>query len=311
MKRNANISLKSFDDIFETDESREEKKLERVRMIDVTELHPFKDHPFKVTDDEAMLRTVESISKYGVLSPLIARPLDTGGYEIVSGHRRCHAAELAGIEKVPVIVREMDDDEATILMVDANLQREKILPSERAKAYKMKNDAMKRQAGRPSKDNRGQVDHNLFGKKTVEQIADESGDSAKQVQRYIRLNDLIPEISEMVDNKQIAFNPAVELSFLKKEEQEKFLEAMDYSQAAPSLSQAQRIKKLSQEGKCTQEAMCEVMEEQKKGDLEKVVFKADSLRKYFPKSYTPKQMEDMIYKLLDQWVKKKERGMER
>lgn len=310
-KRGGNISLTSYDDIFETDESRAESQLERVQNISISELVPFKDHPFKVVDDEAMLRTTESIAQYGVLTPLIARPLKDGGYEIISGHRRAHAAEMAGLTEVPVLVRQMDDDAATVLMVDSNLQRENILPSERAYAYKMKNEAMKRQAGRPSKENCGQLDHNFFGRKTVEVLAEESGESVKQVQRYIRLTNLIPELLEMVDQKQISFNPAVELSYLAPEEQEIFMQAMDEVQASPSLSQAQRLKKLAQEGNFTMDAAREIMNEVKKGDLERVTFRNEQLRKYFPRSYTTQQMQDTIIKLLDQWQKKKARDQER
>lgn len=310
-KRGGNISLTSYDDIFETDESRAESQLERVQSIRLSALVPFKEHPFKVVDDEAMLRTTESIAQYGVLTPLIARPLEDGSYEIISGHRRAHAAELAGLTEVPVLVRRMDDDAATVLMVDSNLQRENILPSERAYAYKMKNEAMKRQAGRPPKENCGQLDHNLFGRKTVEVIAGESGDSVKQVQRFIRLTNLIPEVLDMVDQKQISFNPAVELSYLKAEEQEMFIQAMDEVQAAPSLSQAQRLKKLSQEGGFTLDAAREIMNEVKKGDLERVTFRNEQLRKYFPRSYTTQQMQNTILKLLDQWQKKKGRDQER
>ena len=310
-KRGGNISLTSYDDIFETDESRAESQLERVQSIRLSALVPFKEHPFKVVDDEAMLRTTESIAQYGVLTPLIARPVEDGSYEIISGHRRAHAAELAGLTEVPVLVRQMDYDAATVLMVDSNLQRENILPSERAYAYKMKNEAMKRQAGRPPKENCGQLDHNLFGRKTVEVIAGESGDSVKQVQRFIRLTNLIPEVLDMVDQKQISFNPAVELSYLKPEEQEMFIQAMDEVQAAPSLSQAQRLKKLSQEGGFTLDAAREIMNEVKKGDLERVTFRNEQLRKYFPRSYTTQQMQNTILKLLDQWQKKKGRDQER
>ena len=310
-KRGGNISLTSYDDIFETDESRAESQLERVQSIRLNALVPFKEHPFKVVDDEAMLRTTESIAQYGILTPLIARPLEDGSYEIISGHRRAHAAELAGLTEVPVLIRDMDDDAAIVLMVDSNLQRESILPSERAFAYKMKNDAMKRQAGRPSKENCGQLDHNLTGRKTVEVLAEESGESVKQIQRYIRLTNLIPEVLDLVDQKQISFNPAVEISYLKAEEQEMFLQAMDEVQAAPSLSQAQRLKKLSQEGSFTLDAAREIMNEVKKGDLERVTFRNEQLRKYFPRSYTTQQMQNTILKLLDQWQKKKVRDQER
>ena len=307
-KRGGNISLTSYDDIFETDESRAESQLERVQNISISELVPFKDHPFKVVDDEAMLRTTESIAQYGVLTPLIARPLEGGGYEIISGHRRAHAAEMAGLTEVPVLVRQMDDDAATVLMVDSNLQRENILPSERAYAYKMKMEAMKRQAGRPSKENPRQVVGNY---ETADLIGQESGESGRQVQRYIRLTNLIPELLEMVDQKQISFNPAVELSYLAPEEQEIFMQAMDEVQASPSLSQAQRLKKLAQEGNFTMDAAREIMNEVKKGDLERVTFRNEQLRKYFPRSYTTQQMQDTIIKLLDQWQKKKARDQER
>jgi len=309
-KKGANISLSSYDDIFETDESRADNQLERVQKIPISELKPFQNHPFKVVDDEAMLRTTESIAQFGVLTPLIARPLEEGGYEIISGHRRVHAAEAAGLMEVPVIVRDMTDDEAVVLMVDSNLQRENILPSERAFAYKMKNEAMKRSAGRPSKENGGQVDHDFLGRKTVDLLGEQTGESAKQIQRYIRLTNLILELLDMLDQKLISFNPAVELSYLTPGEQKNLLEAMDYTQAAPSLSQAQRLKKLSQEGGCAIDDMCEILGEVKKGDLERVAFKSEQLRKYFPKSYSPKQMQDTIIKLLEQWHKKRQRGME-
>ena len=298
-RKNANVSLTSYDDIFGPEES-----YERVQEIPLEELHPFKNHPFKVIDDEAMLRTVESVARYGVLAPAIACPRVEGGYELVAGHRRHHASELAGKETMPVIVRELDDDAAVILMVDSNLQRERILPSERAFAYKMKMDAIRHQGSRSDLTS-GQV----VQKSSLEQIAEGTGESYKQVQRYIRLTELIPELLKMVDEGIIKFNPAVELSFLKKEEQENFIEAMDYSQNTPSLSQAQRLKKLSQDGKCTLEAMCAVMDEQKKEELDKVVIKNDVLKKYFPKSYTPKQMESTIIKLLEQWQKKRNREM--
>lgn len=309
LKRGGNISLTSYDDIFETDESRAESQLERVQNISISKLVPFKDHPFKVVDDEAMLRTTESIAQYGVLTPLIARPLEDGGYEIISGHRRAHAAEMAGLAEVPVLVRDMDDDAATVLMVDSNLQRESILPSERAFAYKMKKDAMERTLGRPKKE--GQVVSNFMGKKTSEVIAEGTGESYKQVERYIRLTNLIPELLDMVDQKQISFNPAVELSYLAPEEQEIFMQVMDEVQAAPSLSQAQRLKKLAQEGVFTMDSAREIMNEVKKGDLERVTFRNEQLRKYFPRSYTAQQMQDTIIKLLDQWQKKKARDQER
>jgi len=299
--------LTSYDDIFETDESRAESQLERVQSIRLSALVPFKEHPFKVVDDEAMLRTTESIAQYGVLTPLIVRPLEDGSYEIISGHRRAHAAELAGLTEVPVLVRRMDDDAATVLMVDSNLQRENILPSERAFAYKMKLEAMKHQGERTDLTS-GQLGPKL---RSDEQLAQEAGESRKQVQRYIRLTNLIPELLDLVDQKQISFNPAVELSYLKAEEQEMFIQAMDEVQAAPSLSQAQRLKKLSQEGGFTLDAAREIMNEVKKGDLERVTFRNEQLRKYFPRSYTTQQMQNTILKLLDQWQKKKGRDQER
>ena len=273
----------------------------------MSELHPFEGHPFKVLDDEEMQKTVESVRDFGVLTPAIARPDPDGGYEIISGHRRHRASELAGKETMPVIVREMDDDAAIILMVDANLQRETILPSERAYAYKMKLDALKHQGARTDLTS-CQVGTKL---RADEKVADDAGESARTVQRYIRLTELIPELLDMVDTGQIKFNPAVELSYLAHEEQKDFLEAMDYAQAAPSLSQAQRIKKLAQEGNCTLDAMCEIMNEMKKDELDKVTLKTSVLRKYFPKSYTNKQMEDKIIQLLEQWQKKREKSMER
>ena len=310
-KRGANISLSSYDDIFETDESRADAQLERVQKIPISELVPFKDHPFKVVDDEAMLRTMESIAQYGVLTPLIARPLEDGTYEIISGHRRVHAAQAAGLTEVPVIVRDMDDDAATVLMVDSNLQRENILPSERAFAYKMKLEAMKRQGERT--DLQEQATSTQVGRKleTAEMVGKEVGDSRNQVRRYIRLTYLIPELLDLVDEKKISFNPAVELSYLKPTEQEMFLSVMEWSQNAPSLSQAQRLKKLSQEGKLTPDAMREIMNEVKKGDLERVTFRNETLRKYFPRSYTAQQMQDQIIKLLEQWQKRKQRDQER
>ena len=309
-KRGANISLSSYDDIFETDASRAEAKQERIQSISILDLVPFENHPFKVVDDEAMLRTTESIAQYGVLTPIIARPLEDGGYEIISGHRRVHAAEAAGLDEVPVIVRDMTDDEATVLMVDSNLQRESILPSERAFAYKMKLEAMKRQAGRPSKENCSQLG-NDFGKKSSEVLAEQVGQSKNQIFRYIRLTELIPELLDMVDEKKIAFNPAYELSFLKKEEQRDLLDAMDSEQATPSLSQAQRLKKYSQEGHLTLDMMRVIMGEEKKNDLDKITFTSDTLRKYFPKSYTPARMQETIIKLLEQWQRKRQQQHER
>ena len=309
-RKGANISLKGYDDIFSTEQSRAESQQERVQEIPLSELHPFEGHPFRVVDDEEMMKTAESVRDFGVLTPAIVRPDPDGGYEIVSGHRRHRASELAGKETMPAIVRDLDDDAAIILMVDANLQRETILPSERAFAYKMKLDAMRHQAGRPSEKNYSQVGNNL-GRTSSEEMAEELGTSKNQIFRYIRLTELIPELLDMVDTGQIKFNPAVELSYLAREEQQDFLSAMDYAQAAPSLSQAQRIKKLAQEGECTLDAMCEIMNEIKKGELDRVTFKTDSLRKYFPKSYTNKQMEDKIIQLLEQWQKKREKSMER
>lgn len=306
-RKGANISLSSYDDIFETDTSRNEAKQERVQEIPLSELHPFEGHPFKVVDDEEMQKTVESVRDFGVLTPAIARPDPDGGYEIISGHRRHRASELAGKDTMPVIVREMDDDAAIILMVDANLQRETILPSERAFAYKMKIDAIKHQGARSDLTS-CQVGTKL---RADEKVGEDAGESARTVQRYIRLTELCPELLDMVDSGQIKFNPAVELSYLAKEEQKDFLEAMDYAQAAPSLSQAQRIKKLAQEGDCTLDAMCEIMNEMKKDEMDKVTLKTSVLRKYFPKSYTNKQMEDKIIQLLEQWQKKREKSMER
>lgn len=288
------------------DAAAKEKRTE----MPLSDLHPFEGHPFKVLDDELMEQTVESIKQIGVVSPLIVRPDPEGGFEILSGHRRLHAAQLAGLKTVPVIVNEMDDDAAIIFMVDSNLQRENILPSERAFSYKMKLEAMKHQAGRPSKENDSQLGNN-FGKLSSEEMAEELGTSKNQIFRYIRLTNLIPEILDMVDEKKIAFNPAVELSYLKPSEQKEFLEAMDYAQASPSLSQAQRLKKLSQEGGCTLDAMCEVMNEIKKDELDHVTIKNEVLRKYFPKSYTPKQMQDTIIRLLEKWQRSKQRDMER
>ena len=286
------------------------KKSERVQEIPLSELHPFKNHPFRVVDDEAMQRTVESVAQFGVLAPALARPRSEGGYELVAGHRRMRASELAGLETMPVIIRQMDDDTATIAMVDSNLQRETLLPSERAFAYKMKMEAMKHQGERTDLTS-GQLGRKSEGKESRELIAEQTGESARQVQRFINLTNLIPELLDMVDRKEIAFNPAVELSFLKKEEQKGFLEAMDYGQSTPSLSQAQRIKKLSQAGMCTQEAMNTIMNEEKKSELDTVTLKNDVLRKYFPRSYTPKQMQDTIIRLLEQWQKKRQRDQSR
>lgn len=303
-KKGANINLKGYDDLFSTEESRAEAQQERVQEIPLSELHPFEGHPFRVVDDEEMAKTVESVKEYGVLTPAIVRPDPYGGYEIISGHRRHHASELAGKDTMPVIVRDLDDDAAIILMVDSNLQRETLLPSERAFAYRMKMDAIKHQGKTTSPQ--------LAAKsRSDDEVGQKEGISGDTVRRYIRLTELIPELLDMVDNGQIKFNPAVELSYLAREEQKDFLEAMDYAQAAPSLSQAQRIKKLAQSGECTLDAMCEIMNEIKKGELDRVTFKTDSLRKYFPKSYTSKQMEDKIIQLLEQWQKKRDRSMER
>ena len=309
-KGSLSVSLKGADDIFSTEESRQEQQREQVQQIPIGELFPFKNHPFKVLDDESMQRTVESVEQYGVLSPLIARPRPEGGYEIISGHRRQHAAQLAGLETLPVIVRNMDDDAAVLLMVDSNLQRENILPSERAFAYKMKLEALKNQGAR-SDLTCGQIGHKLNGAKARDIVADESGDNARNVQRFIRLANLVPELLDMVDEKKIAFNPAVELSYLDESQQRDFLEAMNDTQNAPSLSQAQRLKKLAQEGHFSYDVAFAVMGEEKKDEMDKVVIKNDTLRKYFPRSYTPKQMEDTIIKLLEQWQRKLQRQNER
>ena len=304
------VELASVDDLFSTEESRADAQREKVLEIPLSELHPFKDHPFKVKDDEAMMETADSIRQYGVLVPAIARPDPNGGYELVAGHRRHRASELAGKDTMPVIVRDLDDDQATIIMVDSNLQRESLLPSERAFAYKMKLEAMKRQAGRPSKENCSQVG-NDFGKKSSEVLAEQVGQSKNQIFRYIRLTELIPELLDMVDEKKIAFNPAYELSFLKKEEQVDLLDAMDSEQATPSLSQAQRLKKYSQEGHLTLDMMRVIMGEEKKSDLDKITFTSDTLRKYFPKNYTPARMQKTIIKLLEAWQRKRQRDQER
>ena len=309
-KNSLNVSLKGADDIFSTEESRQAQQREQVQQIPIGELFPFKNHPFKVLDDESMQRTVESVEQYGVLSPLIARPRPEGGYEIISGHRRQHAAQLAGLDTLPVIVRNMDDDAAVLLMVDSNLQRENILPSERAFAYKMKLEALKNQGAR-SDLTCGQIGHKLNGAKARDIVAGESGDNARNVQRFIRLTNLIPELLDMVDEKKIAFNPAVELSYLDESQQRDFLEAMQDTQNAPSLSQAQQLKKLAQEGHFSYDVAFAVMGEEKKDELDKVVIKNDTLRKYFPRSYTPKQMEDTIIKLLEQWQRKQQRQNER
>ena len=307
-KNSLNVSLKGADDIFSTEESRQEQQREQVQQIPIGELFPFKNHPFKVLDDESMQRTVESVEQYGVLSPLIARPRPEGGYEIISGHRRQHAAQLAGLDTLPVIVRQMDDDAAVLLMVDSNLQRENILPSERAFAYTMKLEAIKNQGARSDLTS-GQIDQK--SKLSIERVAEDAGEGYKTVQRFIRLTNLVPELLDMVDEKKIAFNPAVELSYLDEAQQRDFLEAMNDTQNAPSLSQAQRLKKLAQEGHFSYDVAFAVMGEEKKDELDKVVIKNDTLRKYFPRSYTPKQMEDTIIKLLDQWQRKQQRQNER
>ena len=303
-----NLALKGLDDLFSTEENRQEEQREQVQQIPIDALHPFTNHPFKVLDDEAMTRTVESIAQYGVLAPLIARPRPEGGYEIISGHRRQHAAQLAGLDALPVIVRNMDDDAAVLLMVDSNLQRENILPSERAFAYKMKLEAIKNQGARSDLTS-GQIVQK--SKLSIERVAEDAGEGYKTVQRFIRLTNLVPELLDMVDEKKISFNPAVELSYLDTNQQRDFLEAMQDTQNAPSLSQAQRLKKLAQEGHFSYDVAFAVMGEEKKDELDKVVIKNDTLRKYFPRSYTPKQMEDTIIKLLEQWQRKLQRQNER
>lgn len=311
MKSSAkNVKLASVDDLFSTEESRVDDTREKVIDIPLSELHPFKDHPFKVKDDDAMMDTAESIKQYGVLVPAIARPDPEGGYELVAGHRRHHASELAGKDTMPVIVRDLDDDAATIIMVDSNLQREELLPSERAFAYKMKLEAMKHQGERLDL-TCSQVGNKLPGKKSSELLAEQVGQSKNQIFRYVRLTELIPELLDMVDEKKIAFNPAYELSFLKPEEQRQLIVVMDEEQATPSLSQAQRLKKFSAEGKLGYDAMSAIMSEEKKGDLDKVVLNSDVLKKYFPKSYTPLRMQETIIKLLDQWQKKRQQQQER
>ena len=301
------IELTSLDDLFSTEESRQEAKLEKIREIPLSELHPFKNHPFHVRDDEAMMETADSVRQYGVLVPAIARPDPNGGYELVSGHRRHRASELAGMETMPVIVRELDDDAAVLVMVDSNLQRENILPSERAFAYKMKLEAMKHQGVR------GDLTSSQVGTKlrADELLAQQAGSSRNQVQRYIRLTELVPDLLSMVDERKIALNPAYELSFLKKEEQEQLLDAMDSEQATPSLSQAQRLKKFSQEGHLTPDVMCAIMSEEKKSEWDRVTLTSETLRKYFPKSYTPKKMQETIVKLLEAWQRQRQREQER
>ena len=308
MKERSNISLKPLDDIFSTEESRVDAQREKVTMVPLEELHPFRNHPFKVVDDEKMMDTAQSIREHGVLVPAIVRPLESGGYELVSGHRRKRGCELAGLAEMPVIIRDMDDDTATLYMVDSNIQRETILPSERAFAYKMKMDALNHQGARNDKLTSRQVVGKL---ETADFIGKDTGESGRQVQRFIRLTELIPELLSMVDERRIAFNPAVELSYLSREEQTLLLDAMDAEQATPSLSQAQRLKKFSQEGKLTWESMSAIMSEEKKSEVDKVTLTGDKLLKYFPKSYTPRQMEDTIIKLLEGWHRKQMRSMER
>ena len=302
------IELASVDDLFSTEEGRQDAKLEKIQEIPLSELHPFRNHPFKVKDDEAMMETADSIKQYGVLVPAIARLDPEGGYELVAGHRRHRASELAEKETMPVIVRDLDDDAATIIMVDSNLQRESLLPSERAFAYKMKLEAVKHQGARTDLTSR-QVGEK--SQTSIQKVADQAGESQRQVQRYIRLTELIPELMDMVDEKKIALNPAYELSFLKKEEQVDLLDAMDSEQATPSLSQAQRLKKFSQDGHLSIDVMRAIMGEEKKSDLDRVTFTSDTLRKYFPKSYTPARMQETIIKLLEQWQKKRQRDQER
>ena len=302
-----NLALKGLDDLFSTEENRQEEQREQVQQIPIDELHPFTNHPFKVLDDEAMTRTVESIAQYGVLAPLIARPRPEGGYEIISGHRRQYAAKLAGLDTLPVIVRQMSDDAAVILMVDSNLQREHILPSERAFAYKMKLEALKNQGARSDLTS-DQVGQKLW---SVEQVASDAGESKTQIQRFIRLTNLVPELLDMVDEKKIAFNPAVELSYLDESQQRDFLEAMEDTQNAPSLSQAQQLKKMAQQGAFSYEKAFDVMGQEKKSEKDTVTIKNETLRKYFPRSYTPKQMEEKIIQLLDAWQKKQQRRNER
>lgn len=312
MKSSAkNIKLASIDDLFSTEESRAAENLEKVMEIPLTELHAFKNHPFKVQDDEAMMETADSVRQYGVLVPAIARPDPNGGYELIAGHRRHRASELAEKETMPVIVRDLDDDAATIIMVDSNLQREELLPSERAFAYKMKLEAMKHQGERTDLTTCAQLGHKSSGRKSRDILAEQVGQSRNQIQRYIRLTELIPPLLDMVDEKKIAFNPAYELSFLKPEEQQMLIETMDYEQATPSLSQAQRMKKFSQDGKLTEDVMLAIMSEEKKDDLDKVTLTGDTLRKYFPKNYTPKKMQETIIKLLEQWQRRRQQQHER
>lgn len=304
------VELASAADLFSTEQERQDAKLEKVQNIPLSELYPFPDHPFSVRDDDSMKETVESVKEYGVLMPAIARPREGGGYELVAGHRRKHACELAGLDTMPVIVRDLDRDTAIIFMVDSNIQRENILPSEKAKAYKMKLDAIKRQGARRDL-TCTQVGYKSDGKKSVQVVAEEAGESRSQIQRYVRLNDLSPQLQQMVDDKKIAMTPAVEISYLKPEEQELLVETIESEQATPSLSQAQRMKKLSQSGKLDEDTMLGIMSEEKKLEVDKIVLTSDTLHKYFPRSYTPKQMQDTIIKLLEQWMKKRQRSQER
>jgi ParB family chromosome partitioning protein len=303
--------LTSYDEIFQTEEERQDQMQERVMDIPLTELKPFKNHPFKVIDDEAMLDTADSIAKHGVLVPAIARPTEDGCFELIAGHRRKRASELAGKDTMPVIIRKLDDDEATIIMVDSNIQRENILPSERAYAYKLKLEAMKRQAGRPIDDNYSQVGNNLVGIKSSDLLAQQMGESKSNIFRYIRLTELTPDLLDLVDDKKIAFNPAVEISFLSHDEQRELLEVMDMQQISPSLSQAQRMKKFSQDGKLSFDVMAAIMSEEKRADLDKITLTGDRLKKYFPRSYTPQQMEETIIKLLEGWSRKRQHSQER
>ena len=305
-RKGGNLTLASYEDIFSTEESRADAKLEKVQEISLSELHPFKGHPFKVLDDEAMQKTVESIEQFGVLTPAIARPRAEGGYELIAGHRRHHASQLAGKETMPVIIRDLDDDAAVILMVDSNLQRETLLPSEKAFAYKMKLEAMKRQGARTDLTS-VQVAQKLNGKTSREILGEQVGESQDQIRRYIRLTELIPELLDMVDNKKIAFNPAVELSYLAKDEQTNFLEAMEYAQATPSLSQAQRLKKFSQEGRCSFDVMCAILSEKKKDEQYKLVFKKEEIEPYFPSTFTPQQMQETVIRLLKHWKLNRDR----
>ena len=306
-----NISLTPVDDLFSTEESRSNTNRERVVELPLSELHPFRNHPFKVVDDEKMQDTAQSIREHGVLVPAIVRPREEGGYEIVAGHRRHHASQIAGLDTMPAIVRDLDDDAATIIMVDSNLQRESILPSERAWAYRMKLEAVRRKAGRPSKENAGQLDPDFDNRRSNVIVAEQAGESVKQLQRFIRLTELIPPLLDMVDERKIAFNPAVELSYLKPEEQVELLDAMDSEQATPSLSQAQRLKKFSQEGHLSIDVMRAIMSEEKKSELDRVTLTSEKLHKYFPKSYTPQQMEQVILKLLEGWHHRRQQAQER